>query len=749
VGIALYGYRVRLSNDDNDTVPTWHTLTGHSIVEEVSVTELTNILRKKYGLLETAVYNQPLYGLPVDQEFLYEVDFNLRKVLGTIYYDRLKEIVDVYIDAVLTMSVDPELSYDSERGVIIVSPPLEPTYVHDKIKTRSGTENEAAGDWGYAQKYYAVRYYNTEGEELTKPEVTVFTVARELKAPQVEFFKQDGFMGLQWEPVEGASEYVVLSAGPFGYSSRLIVHDLGKTMDTSFVYKDTIRRRDNEWFMAANTTFRDDISGDHIVVIAVGEDGASTISSPINKKDILSVLPSSISYNNEDTEITNSVGHVDELGLFRAVELCDDSLVQMPVTYHIDEVRVVDVQDHLEYVNEETIRLVIPYTVNGTPLRSWSFVEQFEYPGLQDDLQKLKEREEEAALRGGRLTLNIDIGIKNTGMLEEPVGNINVGAYKVFATNALSEYLAVNLLNGITRINLSDYPESHDNGYLLNAFSEALYQNPLILGIDMKMQLINSILYVTYEDSPQERERKQEEVRAEVKRIIADIIKPGMTDLEKELAINDYICDSSEYDYAALESGKKYNYNSVDPEFNDSFTSYGILLKKVGVCAGYAAAFKLLADEAGLESIVVTGFLSGDLPHAWNRVLIDGQWMTLDVTSNDHEYVRNSLFNIPDRVASTVLVEDNYFVIGSQKAAYTGTNEDSEYYRIERKFFSQSEVVNMLVTELRRNSAATLRTDYELTDKQYSNIFQAALSQGGWTDAQGYMWLGTIYIELT
>ena len=94
---------------------------------------------------------------------------------------------------------------------------------------------------------------------------------------------------------------------------------------------------------------------------------------------------------------------------------------------------------------------------------------------------------------------------------------------------------------------------------------------------------------------------------------------------EKELAINQYLCDTIVYDEDAFTSAEEYNYMYVDPEFDDSFNAYGALINGKCVCTGYAAAFKLLAEEAGLEAIVVTGYLDGNLSHAWNKVKIDDE----------------------------------------------------------------------------------------------------------------------------
>ena len=62
----------------------------------------------------------------------------------------------------------------------------------------------------------------------------------------------------------------------------------------------------------------------------------------------------------------------------------------------------------------------------------------------------------------------------------------------------------------------------------------------------------------------------------------------------------------------------------------------GVFHDRIAVCAGYAAAFQLLAEHVGLECIYVEGSsLTGGEGHAWNIVSIDGTWYYVDVTNGD------------------------------------------------------------------------------------------------------------------
>jgi len=64
-------------------------------------------------------------------------------------------------------------------------------------------------------------------------------------------------------------------------------------------------------------------------------------------------------------------------------------------------------------------------------------------------------------------------------------------------------------------------------------------------------------------------------------------------------------------------------------------TIVGALLNSACVCDGYARAFQLLCDNAGLHCIIVCGhtqMAEAKEPHAWNIVMLTGQCYHVDVT---------------------------------------------------------------------------------------------------------------------
>ena len=94
----------------------------------------------------------------------------------------------------------------------------------------------------------------------------------------------------------------------------------------------------------------------------------------------------------------------------------------------------------------------------------------------------------------------------------------------------------------------------------------------------------------------------------------------------KVKAIHDYLCNLLIYDEGTTALAKAYAHSAA-----------GVFLSptKRVVCEGYAKAFKLLCQEAGLESALVVGNAGGD--HMWNYVKMDdGKWYVIDATWDDN-----------------------------------------------------------------------------------------------------------------
>jgi hypothetical protein len=118
--------------------------------------------------------------------------------------------------------------------------------------------------------------------------------------------------------------------------------------------------------------------------------------------------------------------------------------------------------------------------------------------------------------------------------------------------------------------------------------------------------------------------------------IVREVIKPGMTDLEKQKELHDYIVKTASYADRGMVS----------------HTDYGVLIDREGVCESYAKAMYRLLELVGVPVKIITGHAGGEA-HMWNLVQIDGVWYHLDATWNDpigakEGEVRYDFFNLTD-----------------------------------------------------------------------------------------------------
>lgn len=122
---------------------------------------------------------------------------------------------------------------------------------------------------------------------------------------------------------------------------------------------------------------------------------------------------------------------------------------------------------------------------------------------------------------------------------------------------------------------------------------------------------------------------KDAAILAACRAIFAEYVTADMTDFEKELALHDALVELGHYDRTV--------YNHATPQGRpDNTNPYGILVEGYGICLGYATAFQLLMDLAGVECLTVVGASYGSTSdHAWNLVRLEGEWYAVDPTWND------------------------------------------------------------------------------------------------------------------
>lgn len=223
--------------------------------------------------------------------------------------------------------------------------------------------------------------------------------------------------------------------------------------------------------------------------------------------------------------------------------------------------------------------------------------------------------------------------------------------------NLLKDSLSVHQEQVALQINTRDYKQ-----YNLNIINEILDENPNLCygyrgasgSYSIYGNTVTMNIKINYARSSSQLNTQKQEADRKADEIIRKVIKPGMSDFDKELALHDYIVNNSIYDSA--------NMNNNVPEDHNA---YGVLVKGVGVCESYAKAMSLLLNKVGVECIVVTGNAGG--PHAWNKVKLDGQWYNLDVTWDDPvmqgnaQVLKHTYFNVSDNMIKQDHMQDSKF----------------------------------------------------------------------------------------
>lgn len=110
--------------------------------------------------------------------------------------------------------------------------------------------------------------------------------------------------------------------------------------------------------------------------------------------------------------------------------------------------------------------------------------------------------------------------------------------------------------------------------------------------------------------------------------VLSQVIHQGMSQQEQCLAVAKWISDYASYSVTDEPAGS-------------------LLTNRVGQCSHYARTFDFLLDPTGIPCDCVS-----DNSHAWNQVLIDGEWYNVDVTSMDtargsHDYAYH-IFMVSD-----------------------------------------------------------------------------------------------------
>lgn len=178
------------------------------------------------------------------------------------------------------------------------------------------------------------------------------------------------------------------------------------------------------------------------------------------------------------------------------------------------------------------------------------------------------------------------------------------------------------------------------------------------------------------------------------------------------------VFDESTSDYEKLKAFHDYivlNCTFSDDENTDT-TLYGALCGGYSMCEGYAAAFNLLCQKSDIPCVTVTGTGSDSASHAWNKVMLDGEWYNVDCTWDDpildppdENFIRHYYFLVSDKDIEgiTHFPDNTYF-------SYPECSSDNNYFRRERLYADSADSGIALLSSAAADAISAGLTDAEI-----------------------------------
>lgn len=225
--------------------------------------------------------------------------------------------------------------------------------------------------------------------------------------------------------------------------------------------------------------------------------------------------------------------------------------------------------------------------------------------------------------------------------------SVPVSIFSAQSTDARFEELGLAAIEAYIQNGLTDYVEDFQYQYT-----------------DGDEQITMNIIYANKNDQTRRAQGQQLDQAAD--QVVASLVKAGMSEREKAQVLSNYVAQNVKYDFAGFKSYQ------AGQDVNKLQTAYAALVGKNAICQGFARAYKLLCDKAGIPCVVLFGRTKQfNTAHAWNRVYLDGKWETVDTSNPQLVINRIGSFCIPaDTVARTLEPDASKTLVPDQAAKY-------------------------------------------------------------------------------
>lgn len=236
-------------------------------------------------------------------------------------------------------------------------------------------------------------------------------------------------------------------------------------------------------------------------------------------------------------------------------------------------------------------------------------------------------------------TLILPVGAEEEMVLQEDLGDLllqeggrspapipGISLLSAADIDGAANYIAEALLNGQPEyVDVRQFQLTKED--LKTALVRAINSHPSLYHIEKsyKYGISGNIVTKYYPQYKNPDRFDHAAYQAAVSKALA-AIDPAMSDMQKVVAIHDYLALTVEYDQESAATG------ATD---NNAHSAYGALVDRYCVCEGYTLAFIELMQR--LE-IPVTYVISDSMNHIWNMVQLDGEWYHVDITWDDPIY---------------------------------------------------------------------------------------------------------------
>ena len=351
-------------------------------------------LQDKYADSEDYRYTEPMFNLAKDYKFSYDV--------GSGYFaNEQTPGFAVFCDSDLENSVNVTIDRDYDNNKVTIVPTVV-------FQFQDHLTKEIDYTWGDMSKFWLVQYRDTQtGDELDKPLVTVFTIARDLNTPTLkQSVGEDGYYKLSWTPVDGADYYDVYKYDDVAMGFADIQMTTDKLECTEADFNDVVKSRQDLEDMVEGTELENmqqwtmnsylNIGYSYFVVAKTNDGKFSGMSNICNPMDIGNQIPVMVQ---DDFQSEYTGTDPMSLPAYVNVEMLDGSIGKYVIEYY---------GANAALLTDGSIS--ISPAIRNLPIAMQSIkITGVDYDELIKSGEKLREREEQLEGKTGSTSENIDI----------------------------------------------------------------------------------------------------------------------------------------------------------------------------------------------------------------------------------------------------------------------------------------------------------------------------------------------------